>query len=266
MDHAGIMLAADTLWELWAEKGRIPELPVDLQPVDLQEGWAIQRALDARAGRRIGWKLASTSPQGQAAIGVDAPLLGALYECLLRTDGAALPLNPMAVAEAEFAFILRGDLVPGDTPFTRESVLPNVASAHAGIEIPDSRLSSYPRVSAPQLLADFMCVGQYIVGPELDLELSELPDVEIVVFRNGTEEARGRGEDILGDPCDALVWLANELAKHGEMLRDGDVVTTGGCAVVHGVQVNDVITATYRGRETVSVSFTDAEPRTAVQI
>jgi 2-keto-4-pentenoate hydratase len=39
----------------------------------------------------------------------------------------------------------------------------------------------------------------------------------------------GHGRNVLGDPCVALTWLANELRELGLTLKSGEVVTTGTC-------------------------------------
>lgn len=44
---------------------------------------------------------------------------------------------------------------------------------------------------------------------------------------NGSQVGSGTGIDILGDPANALVWLANELATQNAILRQGDFVLLG---------------------------------------
>jgi 2-keto-4-pentenoate hydratase len=49
------------------------------------------------------------------------------------------------------------------------------------------------------------------------------------MFRNDAVAEEGIGSNVLGDPRIALTWLANELSRHGETLKAGQVVTTGTC-------------------------------------
>jgi 2-keto-4-pentenoate hydratase len=44
---------------------------------------------------------------------------------------------------------------------------------------------------------------------------------------NGQNVGKGHGRDVMGNPLDALVWLANNLAARGLGLWRGDVVITG---------------------------------------
>jgi 2-keto-4-pentenoate hydratase len=47
------------------------------------------------------------------------------------------------------------------------------------------------------------------------------------VWINGARAATGSGGNVLGDPRNALVWLAEGLRRHGRTLRAGELVTTG---------------------------------------
>lgn len=262
MELASVRAAAELLWDLWSNLERRPEMPAELCPRDLDDAWAIQRACDSLAGPRIGWKIAASTPEGQAVIGVDAPLIGALYERQLVSDGGTLPVPSIEVAEAEFVFRMAGDLDPADAPFSRAVVLAQVGGVYPGLEIPDCRLSNYPDIGGPQMVADFMCGDHFAVGAsKLDLELSSLPQVEVIAYRNDLPVGRGRGVDVLGDPCDALVWTANELARRGEALRSGDFVMTGGCAVVFGLSAGDLVRANFAGMSDITILFTDTSER-----
>jgi 2-keto-4-pentenoate hydratase len=94
-----------------------------------------------------------------------------------------------------------------------------------------------------------------VVGDRVDVDPAELRDVEVVVRRDGVAEARGLGSIVLGDPANALVWLVNALAKRGEAIMDGDVVTTGACALVEEVKPGQVVSASFGDRAEVQLSF-----------
>jgi 2-keto-4-pentenoate hydratase len=48
---------------------------------------------------------------------------------------------------------------------------------------------------------------------------------------DGRLAREGKGANVLGDPRVALAWIANELSLANDMLRAGQVVTTGTCVV-----------------------------------
>jgi len=246
---------ATVIWEAWTSGFRLTELPLECRPRDVVEGSAAQDALEAIAGPRFGWKLAATSTAGQKHIGVDAPLHGRLFTRFVYMSGDAVTARGMhmRVAEAEFAFRFGRDLV-GTGPHPPETVMEAVAGMHLAIELPDSRFDQFEDAGAPQLLADSACAGRFVLGPEIGGWLSiDLARQPVHVSVNGTEVACGSGANVLSDPREALVWLANELPRRGAALRADDVVTTGVTTVPVPVAAGDHVVAVFPDLGSVTV-------------
>jgi 2-keto-4-pentenoate hydratase len=228
------------------------------RPRSVDDAWQIQRALDSRAGPGAGWKIAGTSAAGQLHIGADGPVVGRLYRrCILETD-AELDARALTMrsAEPEFAFRIARDIKPGKTECLAADVLSAVASFHPAIEVPDTRFSDFPCVGIPSLVADAMCAAFLVVGaPVAHWRLEELRSLGVIMRRNRVQVSVGSGEAVLGDPCGALIWLANELRSRGEMLRAGDVVATGAAAPPIEIRAGGSIEAEFGGRSRVSVGF-----------
>jgi 2-keto-4-pentenoate hydratase len=250
--------AAALIWRLWSSGATAVALPAGCRPTTVDEAWQIQRALDSRAGPGAGWKIAGTSAAGQRHIGADGPVVGRLYRRCILDGGQELDARAltMRAVEPEFVFRIARDVVPGKTEFRVLDVLSAIASFHPAIEVPDTRFSDFPGVGVPSLVADAMCAAFLVVGaPVPAWGPEELRSLAVVVRRNGVEVSTGSGAAVLGDPCDALVWLANELRSRGEMLRAGDVVATGAAAPPIEIDAGDRIEAEFGGRSRVSVSF-----------
>ena len=78
------------------------------------------------------------------------------------------------------------------------------------------------------MIADNGTDGALIYGAGVSdwrgLDLARVP----VSLRVGGEVVRaGSGANVLGDPLDALVWLANERSARGNGLRAGHIHNTG---------------------------------------
>lgn len=250
--------AAALLWRLWANGATVAALPIGSRPASVDEAWEIQRALDSRAGPGAGWKIAGTSAAGQRHIGANGPVVGRLYRRCILDTGAELDAGALAMrsAEPEFAFRIARNIEPAETEFLAPDVLSAIASFHPAIEVPDTRFSDFPGVGIPSLVADAMCAAFLVVGePVAHWRLPELRTVNVVMRRNGVEVSAGSGQAVLGDPCGALVWLANELRSRGEMLRAGDVVATGAAAPPVAIAAGDFIEAEFGGRAKVGVRF-----------
>jgi 2-keto-4-pentenoate hydratase len=261
MDPRAAQDAAALLWALWQEQRTIAELPERCRPATLEQGWVIQRTLDDLAGEHAGWKIAATSPAGQRSIGADGPVIGRLYDPIVVPSGTELVAEAltMRLAEAEFAFRMADDLPLGERPFSREQVLDAVASMHPAIEVPDSRFDDFTTVGLPSLIGDAMCGAFLVIGPPAPAwDPLALPGHPVVMRRDGAEIARGAGANVLGDPCEALVWVANELRHRGHALRAGDVVTTGACTPPNGIAAGDALVADFGALGTVEVRFAAA--------
>ncbi len=58
---------------------------------------------------------------------------------------------------------------------------------------------------------------------------------------NGKEVGAGVGTDVMGEPLDALAWLANTLARRGRHLRAGEVVLLGSLVQTHWIETGDEV-------------------------
>jgi len=254
--------AAALLWDCWSGGRTIAALPERCRPASVADGWRIQRALDAHAGPAAGWKIAATSPAGQAHIGAAGPLAGRLYARTLVRSGGELDAAALTMrsAEAEFAFRIATDLDPQDGALTRERVLSAVGAMHPAIEVPDTRFGDFTAVGLPSLVADAMCVAHVVVGEPVERwDPRALPTHPVSMRRNGEDVAAGSGANVLGDPCEALVWLAEELSEHGEALRAGDLVITGACTPPNAIAPGDALRADFGTLGAAEVRFAPAD-------
>jgi 2-keto-4-pentenoate hydratase len=250
--------AAELLWRLWAGGQTVEALPERMRPRTVSDGWVIQRELDALAGAAAGWKIAATSAAGQAHIGADGPLAGRLYRRCIRVSGCELNAASltMRVAEAEFAFRIAHDLPAGRQPPSRSEVLDAVGALAPAIEVPDSRFDDLLAAGLPSMMADGLCCGFLVLGEDVAGWVPErLAQHQVRMWRNGLVVARGRGRDVLGDPIDALTWLARHLHEQGHSLRAGDIVTTGACTPANPVANGDDLVADFGALGEVRVRF-----------
>ena len=61
----------------------------------------------------------------------------------------------------------------------------------------------------------------------------------------GEVVSEGAGCNVLGDPWNVMVWLANQLSARGLTLEAGHVVTTGSAADVVQCRPGDTVTAEF---------------------
>lgn len=236
-EHA-VESAAAQLHQAWRADQHCGLLGEDIRPLDRGEGYAVQAKLAALIGEpTMGWKIAATSAGGQRHIQVPGPLAGRLFAARALSDGAtvALGANAMRVAEAEFAFVMGRDLPRGnaDEEPPIDQLFDHVSALHLAIEIPDSRFTRFTEAGEAQLIADFACARQFVLGAPVteDWRSIDLASHPLCFRIDGEEVAQGWGHFALGDPRKALQWIARELRTLGLGLRAGEVVLTGTCVV-----------------------------------
>jgi 2-keto-4-pentenoate hydratase len=253
--------ACDLLWESWQHGRKIAALPADIRPRDRDEGYAIQAWLERRSTAPLfGWKIAATSQAGQAHIGVDGPIAGRILAERAHESGDSMSVvgNEMLVAEPEFAFRMARDLEPRVQPYSVLEVLDAVSSLHPAIEVPDSRYQDFVHAGAAQLIADNACAHRFVLGPATSANWRSLDLIEHAVSAqiSGRAPCHGKGSNVLGDPREALTWLANELSRLSITLRRGQVITTGTCMVPLVIAAGDRVAADFGVVGSVSVAFT----------
>jgi 2-keto-4-pentenoate hydratase len=257
-----IEAAAAELLAMRAAQRVEADLPADIRPATLADGYAIQRQLVARmlpdGERRIGYKAACTSTIAQQALQVGAPLFGQLLSHSSHPSGATLAANSFIhrVIESEFAFRIGTDVAPAAGGHSVESVVELIDAVIPAIEIVDYRFADWT-VGAPQVAADNAIHGAWISGvPQTDWRRLDLSNAGVVARRNGEVVSTGSGAAVLGHPLAVVAWLANELPMHGLRLQAGDVVTTGVTTGVFDAAAGDRIESEFDGVGSVSVSFT----------
>ena len=175
----------------------------------------------------VGRKIGLTSPAVQQQLGVDQPDFGILFDDMAYPDGATLPVDAVLQprVEAEVAFVLKADLADG--PLDAAQVRAAVDYAVAALEVCGSRIAGWD-ISFGDTVADNASAGAYVLGTERKTLEEFVPrDVEMSMAIDGDEVSTGNGAACLGDPINALVWLARQARDLGEPLRAGQVVLSG---------------------------------------
>ncbi len=262
MDREKIRKAAGILLDAWRSRAVLEGLPDECRPKDCLEGFAVQSEFVRLTGEATpGWKIAATSAAGQKHLGVTGPLAGRLLAGRMLPPGSTHSIagNRMRVVEPEFVFRMSGDLPGRSRPYEVAEVLERVDALSPGLEIPDSRYVAYQGIGEGPLVADNACACWFILGEPAPASWRglDLADHRVALFRNGKPAGEGRGANVLGDPRLALAWLANDLPRFGELLRAGQIVTTGTCAVPLPLEAGLEVAADFGVLGRLSARFAD---------
>lgn len=245
-----------------AQRSGIPCDPVGMQikPHGLAGAYAVQRRTEAAAvsaGRRvIGRKIGLTSKTVQAQIGVDQPDFGFLTADMEFGDGEPITgtlLQPRV--EAEIAFVLDRNL--DEEALTIGHVVRSVAYALPAIEVVDSRVRDW-KISIYDTIADNASAGAFVVGGEpRKLENLDLRLCGMSLERAGEPLSVGCGAACLGNPLNALLWLARKMVEEGTPLKAGETILSGALGPMIAVSAGAVYRANIAGLGSVVANFAE---------
>ena len=203
----------------------------------MDDAYAIQSQILAAklaAGRHIiGWKIGLTSKAMQAALNIDIPDSGILFDDMAFETGTSIPkgrfIQPRI--EAEIAFAMKAPL--GGADITRDDVIAATDHVAPAIEILDTRVQrTDPATGQPRIITDTISdnaanAGIVLGNDRHGINAQDLRWVPAVVFKDGAVEETGLGAGVLNDPVESVVWLARRMATYGQQIEAGHVILSG---------------------------------------
>jgi 2-keto-4-pentenoate hydratase len=229
-------------------------LPDELIPATLDDAYRVREAYEAietsRRGQVVGYKIGLTTPIMRQLCGVDEPCYGAMFQSEVLNSPAEVRVADYCRVgiETEVAMRLGEDLPEGGG---RARVEAAVESCMAAIEVLEDLRHDYKRLSARSMVAgNVWNAGCVLAAPVVDWRRLDLATVTYRLTINGREIGAGTGADVMGNPLNALSWLADKLAADGRPLRRGMVVMTGSTVPIQFPQPGDraVVEVTGLGR------------------
>lgn len=256
---------AAILWD--AQFSGTPCQPLtQLRPaLTLQDAYAIQqinldrrmneRGLFGKRARMVGKKIGITSRAVQNWLNVSEPDFGGLLDDMAVPNAGRADITKLLQprVEGELAFVLKKCLVgPGITPAqvveATDCVLP-------AIEIIDSRVKDW-QITIQDTVADNASSGMFVLGPQPALlRQIDLRTIGMTLRKNGHVASTGAGAACMGDPVNAVAWLANRLGEFGQQLSAGQVILSGALGPVQPVVSGDWITVHVGRLSEVAVTF-----------
>ncbi len=222
------------------------------------EAYQLQfRLIDYKVGHGdsiVGLKTGLTSKAKQTTMGVDQPIFGHIMASSVVPEGEPLScarlIHPRA--EPEIAFLLARDL--GGNAAAAQAFAATEC-VFAAVEIIDSRFANF-RFGFTDVIVDNTSAARVVFGShstrpgEIDLRL-----VGMVYTKNGAVESTAAGAAILGNPWEALAWLARRAGALGRPLRAGQIVLAGALADAVFVAPGDSVRVEFAGLGGLGVSF-----------
>jgi 2-keto-4-pentenoate hydratase len=238
MDAGALARLAETLGEARLSAQPVPDMAPEDTPQTIADGYAVQRTLhryfcDRTGSTLAGWKIGATTDDMQAYLGVDGPAYGHILSANVHESGAALSASDFCNPGIECEIAVRIATDAGAKTYTRETIGAIIEAVLPAIEIVENRYGDFLARGLPMLIADDFFHRACVLGtPVTNWQGTDLATVKGRTLIDGVKKGSGTGADVMGHPLEAIAWLANTLAAHGEKLTAGQIVLTGSVAPV----------------------------------
>jgi 2-keto-4-pentenoate hydratase len=244
--------AIDSFWEARARGVYFPTEWFDR--LSLDEAYRIQLGLIARrcadGERQIGWKVGLTAKPIQEQFGFHEPVFG----CILESKQSGHVFRPADLIKPGFenelclraAHKLAGDVTMAEVRHAIDMVYPS-------LEIIETRGNLSAQIAVA--MADNAQQKTIILGNPVPLGGLALNDVEATVQINTKTVATGRGDAVLGNPLNSVIWLARKLTEFGRSIEPGDLIMSGSFTRQFPIEPGDRVHCNFIGIGDVQIAM-----------
>ena len=195
----------------------------------------VSKLREKRGEEIIGYKIGCVLKETQKKMGFTQPAWGTLWKSELHNNEASLNRKDYSnpAMEAEFGIILNRDLKLENISF--EYLLDSIDSVYPLIEI-HNLIFHGDAPHGAELLANNAIHAGVILGPKNNLpNNNQVTDLKLIYDNKVIDSWSGKKwpNDMLSE----VIWLVNEQAKIGNILKKGNLILTG--AYGFPVPIND---------------------------
>ena len=163
--------------------------------------------------------------------------------------------NTKVGVECEIAVKLKKD-IPYSDIFTKEDILTYIESIFPAIEIVDDRYDNWKSFTANHLIADdFFSAGCVLGREEFKVDIKNIELLRGTMYVNNKKIGEGLGKHILGNPLNALMWLASRKDIIGNFIPKNSIILLGSLVETYWVSRGDKVKINIEGMDNVSINF-----------
>jgi 2-keto-4-pentenoate hydratase len=192
----------------------------------LDEAYRIQLGIIARriatGERQIGWKVGLTAVPIQQQFGFHEPVFGCILD--RRSSDHVFGRDELIQPGFEPELCLRvGQPLSGEVDVA--TVRGAIDAVYPALEIIETRGDFVAQIAVA--MADNAQQKTVVLGEPVALGGLALDAVTATVRVNGATVATGRGDAVLGNPLNSVVWLARKLKEFGRGIEAGAMIMSG---------------------------------------
>lgn len=232
-----------------AQKNSVPMIAItDRYPdITLEEAYEIQLEvveLKKKDGIHIiGKKIGLTNKPIREQIGVFEPDYGIITSDGLLYDGDVLHMSNFIAPriESEIAFILGEDITMDQYPVKPCDIIRATYGIAPALEVVDSRIKDW-KIKIQDTVSDAASYAAIVLGNKITrLDGLDLRILGMSAYQNGELVQHGSSGAVMGNPINAVVWLANKLLSLGLELKKDEIILSGSFTPVFPIQAGDTV-------------------------
>ena len=126
------------------------------------------------------------------------------------------------------------------------------------LEIIDSRIKRDKRRRIEDSISDNAGTGRVVFSGKMSsITDMDLRRVGLIFEKNGDVISTAAGAAVLGNPAQAVAWLANKLSRYGVALHEREIILSGSLIAAIDVGPGDNVTATFDRIGSVKAKFVE---------
>lgn len=243
----------------------VPNPPADMSMADAVCGRdKFTLFLGQNYGRVVGYKAGLTNPAVQKRLNYPNPVRGTLFEKMLLKDGAEVPakFGARPVFEADLVMEVKdAGINKATTPL---DALRHISRIYPFIELPDLMMEDPAKMTGPGIA--YINVGARLGALGKPFNVKATPELVAALAnmtvrltdQEGKELDKGKGDAILGQPLNVVLWLIKDLHAENIQLKKGDLLSLGSFSRLLPPKPASGVKVSYEGlpgNPTVSVRF-----------
>ena len=225
--------------------------------LDMRQGYLVQLGIlqryVARGERHAGWKVGLTAAAMRAQHNVHEPCFGFLLESGNKLSGHVFRHAELIQPgfENEICITLGETLQgPGITFEQARRAIREIAPA---LEIVEKRGNF--SADLPLTMADNAQQKAFVTGAAVRLGDIDLAQASVTVYVDDAVRDRATGAEVMGNPINSIVWLANKLSEFGRALEAGQRVISGSFTRQHALEAPARVRSVFEPVGTVEAMF-----------
>lgn len=251
---------------LEAEAAKHPIAPLtetepSIQPADAYAIQLHQIEQKKQKGATVkGLKIGLTSKAMQEMLGVYTPDYGFILDTMVFQESESVSVERFIQPKVEFEIAFIFDKALKGPNVTVADVIDATAYVVPAVEIIDSRIADW-KIKFEDTVADNGSSAGAILGQK-QTPLHDIPDITAInmkVFKNSEQIDEATSAAVLGNPLEAVVWLANELSSYDVEIESGMFVLSGALSKAVPFEEGDHFEADFGVLGKVSAKFAKVE-------